>query len=237
MKIALLNGSPRAGSVSGFVLETLKSKLIGKAEFVDFNLFRNPLSKKDVDEISTCDALLIAAPLYFDALPSHVVGALVFIEENLPENSKPLTVFAVSNGGFVESDNNIHSFRIISNWCRKCGFRWMYGLGIGSGERLLVKKSESAGRKMSLWGIIGIVAVRVFSYGAPVAEEKRKKSFLRATDSLAKDIYLSKAGENVFIRPFFPKTAFLNNLMTNASFFVKVKSNGLKIKDLFRKDS
>ena len=236
MKIALLNGSPRAKSVSGFVLNTLKTKLDGKADFIEFNLYKNPLNKTDAAEIAACDKIVIAAPLYVDALPSHVVQALVCIEENTVKRQHSPEVFAVSNGGFLESTNNRFSFSIISNWCAKCGFRWMYGLGIGSGERLLVEKNNSPNQKINLWSIVGLVAVKVFSYEPSAFEGLCKKSFGNAAETLARDILNSGNRENVYIRPFFPKTVFLNNLMTNASFFVKLKTNGNRLKDMTKKD-
>lgn len=236
MKIALINGSPRVKSVSGFVLDVLKTKLKYKANFVEFHLFKKPLKEKDIKEIIICDVLVIAAPLYVDALPSHVMQALIAIENFSKESPKTIEVFAVSNGGFAEGVNNAITFEILSNWCEKCGFRWMYGLGIGSGERLLVEKNKSENSKTSVWHIIGLVAVKMFTYEYKVFEKIRKNSFRILTDKMVCDILKSKEGENVYVRPFFPKTIFFNNLMTNISFFIKLKANGNNFKDMTKRD-
>lgn len=236
MKIALLNGSPRVKSASGFILSQIKSKLENKAEFIEFIIYKKNIEEKDVEEILSCDTILLASPLYVDALPSHVVQAMVCIEENIHDLQKNIEVFAVSNGGFAEGHNNFIAFKIIANWCEKCGFKWNYGVGIGSAERLLVEKDKSQNKKISLWSIVGFIAVKIFTYEPSLFDKLRKKSFKKVFDKLAKDIVEPSNGENLYIRPFFPKTIFLNNLMTNVSFFVKLKTNGLKIKDIGRKD-
>lgn len=236
MKIALFNGSPRAKSSSQFVLSKIRSKLDEKADFVEINLYKKAFEKTDVEKVLSCDVIVIAAPLYVDALPSHVVQAMIFIEESIHTLQKKIEVFAVSCGGFAEGYNNFLTFDIISNWCGKCGFNWNYGVGIGSAERLLVEKDNSHKKNISLWSIISFVAVKVFSYEPIFFDRFRRKSFIKVSDKLAEDIIKSASGENIYIRPFFPKTIFLNNLMTNLSFFVKIKSNGLRIKDLRRKD-
>lgn len=236
MKIALFNGSPRAKSSSQFVLSKIRSKLDEKADFVEINLYKKAFEKTDVEKVLSCDVIVIAAPLYVDALPSHVVQAMIFIEESIHTLQKKIEVFAVSCGGFAEGYNNFLTFDIISNWCVKCGFNWNYGVGIGSAERLLVEKDNSHKKNISLWSIISFVAVKVFSYEPIFFDRFRRKSFIKVSDKLAEDIIKSASGENIYIRPFFPKTIFLNNLMTNLSFFVKIKSNGLRIKDLRRKD-
>ena len=101
---------------------------------------------------------------------------------------------------------------------------------------MLVEKDKSQNKKISLWSIVGSVAVKVFTYEPPSIDRLRKKSFKKISDKLAEDIIEPHNGENIYIRPFFPKTIFFNNLMTNVSFFVKLKTNGLKIKDMGRKD-
>ncbi len=237
MKIALLNGSPRAKSASEFVLSEIKSKLDGKAEFAEFNLFKKSLEKKDVEEILSCNTILLSSPLYIDSLPSHVIEAMSCIEKNTDSSRKNIEVFAVSNAGFVEGYNNFISFKIISNWCYKCGFNWNYGIGIGSAERLLVQKNESEPSRKSIWSIVGFIAVKVFTYEPPLFDWLRTKSFKKISDKLAKDIITPCTGKNIYIRPFFPKTVFLNNLMTNMSFFVKLKKNNLKLKDMNKKDN
>ena len=236
MKIALLNGSPRAKNVSGFVLADLKSTIGDKSDFAEFNLYKNRLTEEEIKEILSCNAIVIAAPLYIDALPSHVVQALTDIEAISGSSQKNINVFAVINCGFSESVNNLTAIRIVSNWCTKCGFRWMYGLGIGSGERLLVEKNSSGNSKITLWSIIGFIAVKVFTYEPEFLEKIRKNSYRKASDKMASDILQAKSGENIYVRCFFPKTVFLSNLMTNASFFVKLKTNGNKLNDMTKKD-
>ncbi len=236
MKIALINGSPRAKNVSGFVLGRLKSNIGDKSDFAEFNLYKNRLTEEEIKEILSCNSIVIAAPLYVDGLPSHVVQAMSDIEALSGSAEKNISVFAVINCGFSESVNNSTALRIVSNWCSKCGFRWMYGLGIGSGERLLVEKNSSGNGKITLWSIVGLVAVKVFTYEPEFLEKTRKNSFKKASDKMANDILQSKRGENIYVRCFFPKTVFLSNLMTNASFFVKLKTNGNKLKDMTKKD-
>lgn len=237
MKIALINGSPRARSTSGFALEKLKENLDSKEIIVEFNLINSPLTVTDVEEISDCDAIVIASPLYFDSLPSHVINALITIENNLPTSEKSLEVFAISNGGFAEADNSAKSFSVISNWCRKCGFKWKYGIGIGSGWRLILTKDISL-KKIGLKSnsVIGLIALTVCSFEPQSISRYRKKGFNNSIKKLALDITESGTSDNVYVRPFFPKSFFLSYIMTNATYFVGLKMNGCKLRDINKKD-
>lgn len=237
MKIALINGSPRARSTSGYALEKLKENLSSKGEIVEFNLISNPLTVTDVDDMSDCDAIVISSPLFFDALPSHVVSALITIENNLPMFKNSPEVFAISNGGFTEADNSAKSFSVISNWCRKCGFKWKYGIGIGSGWRLILSKDISL-KKIGLNSnsIIGQIALTICSFEPKLISRFRKKGFNNSIKKLAFDITESGTSENVYVRPFFPKSFFLSYIMTNATYFVGLKMNGCKLRDICKKD-
>ncbi|MDF2533824.1 MAG: hypothetical protein K0Q65_3405 [Clostridia bacterium] len=74
MKIALINGSPKAkNSTSGYVLQTLKPLLPNEHEMIEY-YFRMPhISNRDLEQIAECDILVFAFPLYVDGLPLEIM--------------------------------------------------------------------------------------------------------------------------------------------------------------------
>ncbi len=53
-------------------------------------------------ELPKTDALVFAMPVYVDAVPSHVLELLQFIEAFARENSLGFKVYAICNCGFYE---------------------------------------------------------------------------------------------------------------------------------------
>ncbi len=238
MKFAMINGSPRTNSASEFILNYVKDKLPAESEILHIDTV-TPLSPETVSQILLCDCIVIASPLYIDALPSSLLDAMDKIC-NVSGNRRAnrISVYAVINCAFYESHNNHHALEIIENWSKHCGFDWKRGVGIGAGGFLLMGSTqnvEEVGKK-NIWTFVRVVARTFFSYDNPFRKKPFAKGFNFTMQSLADDIVGNTGNGNVYIRPYFPKITVLYNLMTNFSFILMIKSNGLKIKDIGRKD-
>lgn len=200
MNIMFLDGSPRAkDSASAFILTALEKKLsVGP---IPWHAARKPEMNRLVQEIKTCDVLVIAFPLYVDAIPSHLLKVLEALESSFSNKEKQVTVYALVNCGFHESRQNRHALAMTRIWAEKCGFLWGQGLGIGAGEMV---KSVPMGR-------------------GPAA------NLSKALDSLAQQMPAGLPQEDLFIDPNLPK--FLYKAMANhIGWPMQAKSNGISRK-------
>jgi hypothetical protein len=159
MNILLVNGSPKpVNSVSGSILDTLRAELGDAHRFTETKPQSGRTATPDFLEQ---DAIVIAFPLYIDALPSQLLEWLISFEALStpadPDRSQGQApaVFAICNCGFHEGIQTRSALRIVRNFALKNGFSWGGGLGIGSGgmvtmlekvpERARIKREVSAG--------------------------------------------------------------------------------------------
>lgn len=86
-------------------------------------------------ELAGADLLIVAAPLYVDALPALVGRALELLGAHLAEKVSPLRqVVGLLNCGFPEADHNRSALRILRAFAHANGLRWAGGLAMGAGE-------------------------------------------------------------------------------------------------------
>lgn len=134
MKVLILNGSPKKkGSTSGFLGRMAGLLLAGcDIRYASLRLKSEyPAILRQLEEI---DALILAAPLYVDGIPSHVLEFLQQAEEFCGKSSCRFSVYAISNNGFIEGAHNRSHLRMYQCWCRRTGMAWGGGVGIGGGE-------------------------------------------------------------------------------------------------------
>ncbi len=138
MRIAMVNGSPKlAKSNSSFMLKALEPLINPGNELTHYNINKKPLTKEQYSELCNMDILVIAFPLYIDALPSHLFQMLVNLEEYMKaERKKEIYVYAIVNNGFFEGQQSHVAFEIINNWCLRCGLHFGNGIGQGAGEMM-----------------------------------------------------------------------------------------------------
>ncbi len=210
MKIAFINGSPKAkNSTSEYVLQTLKPLLLDEHEIIE-NRFRiSKLSNHDLEQISECNILVFAFPLYVDGIPSHLLNCLYQMETFFKTiSTKKMSVYSLVNSGFYEGQQNAIALEIMKNWCEKVKFNWGQGIGIGGGGMLptLVGVPEGQGPKKNLSHALKIIACNI------------------STGTTADDI---------FICPNLPRFAY--KLGAEMGWRQQSKANGLKREDLFLK--
>lgn len=212
MKIALINGSPKAkNSGSEYIIHTLKSLLPKENEIIECNLRTAKLSNEELEHIVQCNVLVFAFPLYFDGIPSHLVDCLYQIETYLKTKLiHKITVYSIVNCGFYEGQQNSIALEIMKNWCEKAKINWGQGLGIGGGGMLPMFASIPEGK-------------------GP------KKNFSEAIKTIANSIYTCTTGDNIYISPNFPRVIY--KLAAEMGWRQQIKANGLKKRDLFTKKS
>lgn len=133
MNILILNASPKSkGSASAFYSSLLRLFLTGCEVKV------NPLrGARDYEKtfalLPWADAVVISAPVYVDAAPSHVTAFLEQAEQICQEKPCHFKLYAISNCGFIEGHQNELHLRIYEAWCQRAGVCWGGGLGIGGG--------------------------------------------------------------------------------------------------------
>lgn len=134
MKIALINGSPKArNSASGMLLRRLKT-LISLENEINLYHFNTPvLTQDEMNSLVKNTIWVFAFPLYVDAIPSHLLNCLVQLEEFLATRAeREITVYVLLNCGFYEGGQNKVALEIMENWCAKAKLNWGQGVGFGS---------------------------------------------------------------------------------------------------------
>ena len=133
MNVLILNASPKSkGSASAFYSSLLRPFLAG------CKIKTRPLrGARDYEKtfalLPWADAVVISAPVYVDAAPSHVTAFLEQAEQLCQEQLCHFKLYAISNCGFIEGHQNELHLRIYEAWCRRAGTCWGGGLGIGGG--------------------------------------------------------------------------------------------------------
>ncbi|MEG0773759.1 hypothetical protein [Clostridium sp.] len=208
MKLAFINGSPKAkDSASESILKGLKN-LFANDEMISEYHFRTPhVDNKHLEQIAECNVIAIAFPLYVDGIPSHMISCLSKMETFFYASPKHnIKVYALVNSGFYEGKQNSLALEMVENWCEKSGLTWGQGIGIGAG------------------GMLPMISNVPYGKGP-------KKNLGEALKNLSNNISSYSRGENIFITPNFPRIAY--KLSAEAGWRQKIKSNGLSKKDLF----
>ena len=134
MKTLILNGSPKKKSSTSKVLGRMATFLLTGCNVQHASLRIKSEYPKIMQRLKDIDALLLAAPLYVDGIPSHVLEFLQQAEEFCIKNGCHFLVYAISNNGFIEGVHNKSHLRMYECWCRRTGLTWGGGVGIGGGE-------------------------------------------------------------------------------------------------------
>lgn len=201
MKLALIEGSPKAGeSASGSLLAELKGVLDGSIQVVEMKLNKAPVDL--YEQISECDSIVLAFPLYVDSVPAHVMS---FMLEMVGKVRKPLNVYAIANNGFYEGEQNHVALEVVQNWCDKAGYVWQQGLGVGAG------------------GMVQGIG------GVPLGKGP-KANLGKAYEVLSQHIVEFGGGENMYINPNFPR--FFYQQMAHMGWRSSARKNGVKVREI-----
>lgn len=139
MKTVMINASPKKKmSVSSHFL-FLQRIFIG-GTVVKENLRNAGDDQRLLDAVSDADAVVFCLPLYVDGIPSHALQFLKQLEKYCRENNLKPKIYAISNGGFIEGNQNRVLMQIFENFCERAKLEWGGGIGIGGGVMLNVMR-------------------------------------------------------------------------------------------------
>lgn len=209
MKIAFINGSPKVkDSASGCILTELKAFLENESNTISEYYFRkSQLSTDEIKQLTECDILVFAFPLYVDGIPSHLLNCLIQLETFFASiKEKEIIVYSLVNCGFFEAHQNELAIEMMENWCTKAGLKWGQGIAIGAGGMVPMMKNTPVGR-------------------GP------KKNLDKAFKQLSNNILKCTTAENIYVTANFPR--FLYKFAAEMGWRQFGKANGLKRKDLF----
>lgn len=208
MKLFFINGSPKAkNSASEKLLESLKKLFPDDYLISDYNLRKQQVDIKVIEQIAECNSIVLAFPLYVDGIPSQLLNCLYQMETYFKSNPNPdIKVYTLINCGFYEGSQASLALEMVRNWCQKAGIRWGQGIGIGGGGML-----------SSVSGTLG--------------GQGPNKDLGIALNSLTKNISASSSDDNIFTSPNIPR--FVYKVGGDFGWNQQIKSNGLTKRDLF----
>lgn len=209
MKILMVCGSPRhKNSTSQYLLQGLKEKINDGNEILMGSISNSYNKTVEVvgNNIADTKAIVLAFPLYVDGIPSSFLKFLVDIEKVIKQNKTDCKVYALINNGFYDAKQNDIAIDMIMNWCKKCGMKMGYAIGVGGGEMAQV---------------------------TPLGQGP-STNLGKAVDQLAVDILEGKSGERIFVEPNFPR--FLYKIAAHYGWRKQVKENGLNSSDIKRRE-
>ena len=139
MTTLMINASPKKKmSVSAYFLSVLRFFTFGRVKKETLR------GKGDTERVlgaaAEADNIVFVLPLYVDGIPSHLLTFLRELESRCRENGCKANVYAVSNGGFIEGDQNRVLMSTLENFCTRSGLEWRGGIGIGGGVMLNVMR-------------------------------------------------------------------------------------------------
>ncbi len=205
MRIALIDGSPKANnSASSVLLKDVKGYLGEEAEVVHFGFHSSAVSKEVIEELSGTDAWVFAYPLYVDGIPGHLLSCLIQLEEARLQN-RQIHIYGIVNCGFYEGIQAKLALKILHNWCLKAGFIWSGGVGVGGGGGLAMMPKLEPGHGPK----------------APID---------KALADYSEVILNKKKQENTYVSVAFPR--FLYKMGAQIGWRQMIKANGGKSKDL-----
>ena len=211
MKIALINGSPKIkNSASACLLNDLRTFFEQDNNKIYEYHFRKPqLNTKEMEELTECNVLVFAFPLYVDGIPSHLLNCLIQMEKFFSTiKEKNIIVYSLVNCGFYEGHQNAIAIEIMKNWCEKSELKWGQGIGIGAG------------------GVITSVKDIPIGHGP-------KKSLGVELEKLANNVLRHSSGDDIFITANLPRIMY--KFAAEMGWRKSIKANGLRRKDLFLK--
>ena len=155
-KALLVVGSPKtlSQSTSGVLGNYIFDRLKEQKWRTESLTLKTDLETPDgeaalISAVDRADLLVLAFPLYVDALPYLLTRALevISVHRRNTAQRRPLRLFVISNNGFPESYQNNVALAICRNFALSTDMLWMGALAMGAGESIisgspLTRKSE-----------------------------------------------------------------------------------------------
>ncbi len=139
MKTVLINCSPKKRLCASAYFLGLQRFFV-KGKKVTERLRNKSDHKRILQELTDADTVVFCLPLYVDSVPSHILPFLKEMELFCKENNLRLTVYSISNNGFIEGNQSEPLLRVFQNFCARSELEWGGGIGIGGGVMLNVTR-------------------------------------------------------------------------------------------------
>jgi hypothetical protein len=165
--VTTIIGSPKAkNSTSEALLNTFVAPFIERE--IDVAAFKaHKVIRRDeegqhlLDTLQHTDLLIIAFPLYVDALPYVLTRTLELIVSTPPSHSPGLV--CIANCGFPEAHHNSLALAICREFAHEAGFEWRGGIAIGEGGVISGKPLQPDGVTHNLYRQLRDGAEQVYS--------------------------------------------------------------------------
>ncbi|MBD5499312.1 MAG: hypothetical protein HDR11_16445 [Lachnospiraceae bacterium] len=139
MKTVFINCSPKKRFCASAYFLGLQ-RLFVKGKKVTERLRNKSDHKRILNELPDADTVVFCLPLYVDSVPSHVLPFLKEMEIFCKENNIRMTLYSISNNGFIEGKQSEPLLRVFQNFCERSNLEWGGGIGIGGGVMLNVTR-------------------------------------------------------------------------------------------------
>lgn len=139
MKTVFINCSPKKRFCASAYFLGLQ-RLFVKGKKVTERLRNKNDYKRILNELPDADTIVFCLPLYVDSVPSHVLPFLKEMEIFCKENNIRMTLYSISNNGFIEGKQSEPLLRVFQNFCERSNLEWGGGIGIGGGVMLNVTR-------------------------------------------------------------------------------------------------
>lgn len=193
-KALLIIGSPKVQSTSASLGTHLLSRMWDKGlEVATVQVNKVLKSDEALEEtifaINKADLLVMAFPLYVDAVPFPMVKLMELIAERRKDNSNQQRprMLAIVNCGFPEAHHNDTALAICRRFAKEAGIDWAGGLALGGGGAIGGQALDKRG------GLVKSV----------------KKSLELAADALINDRPLPEAAAQLMSKPLMPRWLYL----------------------------
>lgn len=171
-QVAILVGSakPRGSSTSELLGRGLLGRFVHRGlRGVVVHAHLIGADPHGLDVLAGCDLLVLATPLYFDALPSHVVEMLARLaaERRATPHIVPLAMAAIVNCGTPDPRQAETALAMCALAAREAEMPWRGGIAFGEGEAI-AEAEASPGARTHVQAALEMIA-HVLADGGTIA--------------------------------------------------------------------
>jgi hypothetical protein len=196
------------------------------------------------ESLKTASVVVLAAPLYVDGIPSHVLRFLLEAEQ-FCKAACHFKLYVISNSGFIEGRHSEIHLKQYRCWCERAGVAYGGGLGIGGGVMLHLIFYTTLLLSIAAFIIRGII--NIFVSGASFFDNNLVSllqnitiwiifdiGMLICTAQLASAVKKDKTIKDMYTRVMVPSFVFL--IFADAYMAILALLHGTLPFSLFKKD-
>lgn len=139
MKTVLIQASPKKRGSASAYLTWLQSIMLTGSKVRETLRTRGDHARI-MEAVRDADHIVFCLPMYIDSLPAHVIPFLQELEDFCRTNGLQPKIYVISNGGFIEGNQNRVVMQIMENFCARAGLTFGGGVGVGGGVMMNVTR-------------------------------------------------------------------------------------------------